>query len=1046
MTPENWAQLQPLFARVLELKSEERSAFIASVALEDRELGFELGELVRAHEESTCSLDPRFLKLQDALEAHCFSEGELVVDRFRIVRFIGRGGMGEVYEAFDKQLGRVALKTIRPDLLLDEQAMQRFRLEVQLARKITSPLVSRVHELFTVPAGPGRRPLAFLTMEYLDGITLADRIRRDGRLEVKEAESIALQLCSALEAIHSVGVVHRDLKPGNIMLVESAGVVRVVVMDLGLARHVEGASSPAATAVSAVTRPGVVLGTPEFMAPEQFECRSVTAAADIYAFGLVFYSMLTGQRPFQAASPIATAVRRARRLPPASAIRSGIPKHWDKVIDRCLEYEPEQRFQNAGEITQALRTEGSRVKRFRRALGRRAIVLMVAVLITALLIPGAIWYFWVRPSWGASPEAMRWFELGSTALREATYVKATRAFERAVSIDPDFALAHAGLADAWAELDFTGKAQDEMLRASSLEMGQRLTRRDGEHIDAVRAMRIRDFQTAQRDYAAILEQATPQEKAWSYVDLGRAYEKAGDATKALESYGQAARLALEEPAAFVRLGILESRQGKMADAETHFKRAEFLYNASSNREGIAEIDYQRGYAASVHNNLPHAREFLNKSLHAARDIPSVQLEIRALIRLGVVEDLAKNMDQFVEFEKRARELAIANKVDYWGIDALFRLGGAYQYRGDYAKAEPLLQEAVRLAHESQMARLEANGHLALASMRDQQGMPDETIALARAALDYYRKAGFAAESVQASILIGRSEWTKGELKAARAEALQALQPARNSASPTNLMQVEELLGGVLLDQQEYPEALRHLQYALQAARTAGEDLEYQQLHCADALWRLGRYREADELLASIPHAGTGVADVIEEGILDVSAQMSLSRGDARGALERARKGLRMRNLPPEYLVDYENVSALSLAALHSIGEAQKASAVALEHSAEVPGGRSAADSNLVAALVNLSAGLPNEALRRAETALAFFSNTGRKESEFRSLVCIAKVMKSSGDPAACAKFSTKALDILADFEHNWGTSTFQTYISRRDLHSEREQLLTFAHR
>jgi serine/threonine-protein kinase len=394
MTPENREKLQPLFERALELKSEERAAFIESVALGDRELGFELGELVRAHEESTCSLDPRFLKLQDALESHCFSEGEVVLDRFRIVRFIGRGGMGEVYEAFDTQLGRVALKTIRPDLALDEQVMQRFRLEVQLARKITSPLVCRVHELFTVPAGPGRRPLAFLTMEYLDGITLADRIRRDGRLEVKEAESIALQLCSALESIHSVGVVHRDLKPGNIMLVGGAGAVRVVVMDLGLARYVEGArAAAAAAAASGMTMPGVVLGTPEFMAPEQFEGGSITAAADIYAFGLVFYSMLTGQRPFQAASPIATAVRRARRLPPASSIRSGIPDHWDEVIDRCLEYEPASRFKSAAAVASELQRRPFWIRASGRARRQWRIIVLIGLAVAAALLSLFAWWY-----------------------------------------------------------------------------------------------------------------------------------------------------------------------------------------------------------------------------------------------------------------------------------------------------------------------------------------------------------------------------------------------------------------------------------------------------------------------------------------------------------------------------------------------------------------------------------------------------------------------------------------------------------------------------
>jgi tetratricopeptide (TPR) repeat protein len=244
--------------------------------------------------------------------------------------------------------------------------------------------------------------------------------------------------------------------------------------------------------------------------------------------------------------------------------------------------------------------------------------------------------------------------------------------------------------------------------------------------------------------------------------------------------------------------------------------------------------------------------------------------------------------------------------------------------------------------------------------------------------------------------------------------------------------------------EDYPEALRHYQSALQIAMTGGQGLEYQQVHCADALWRLGRYREAQELLASIPRAHSASAD-IKRGIISITAHIQLSRGDTRGALELARSGLRMSDLAPEEVVDYENVSALALAALHSTAEAQKASATALNRSAEATGRQLSADSNLVAALVALAAGSPDKARGPAEAARAFFSASGLKESEFRSLACLAKVMKSSGDPAACARFSTKALDILADFEHNWGTSTFQTYISRYDLHSEREQMLMLAH-
>jgi serine/threonine protein kinase len=1045
MTPEDWERLGPLFERALELNPEERETFIDNIVAHEELLGRQLRDLVRAHEASTNSMEPLPAEPRIAFDGgRCFSVNELVLDRFRIVRFIGRGGMGEVYEAIDMELGRVALKTIRPELSLNDSVMRRFRQEVQLARRITSPLVSRVYELFMVPAKSGRPGIAFLTMEYLEGITLAERIEQDGGLAIKVAESIALQLCSALESIHKADVVHRDLKPGNIMLIDRDNVLRVVVMDLGLARDAEAPTAAAGTA-SEVTRPGAVMGTPEFMAPEQFEGATVTAAADIYAFGAVLFAIVTGKNPFEGASPLAAAVHRAKRLPPASSLNPSVPRHWDHVIGRCLEYEPEKRFQDAGEIARALRGEMPGIRRPLSTRGRRSVVILTAAVMVLLVGSAVAAYLRFRPTPQLSPEVSRWYEIGATALREATYVKATRAFQHVLSLDPSLALAHASLAEAWAELDLTGKAQEEMLRASAMEANGRLSDNEKRHIDAVRAMITRDFQTAERDFAALLAQATPSEKAQRYLDLGRVYEKAGNASEALKNYTQAGKLAPEEPAAFVRLGILESREGRTADAERDFTQAEALYQASSNTEGVAEINYQRGYAASLRWDLPSARRYLGETLHAAQDIPSAQLGIRALIRLGVVEDQADNLDQCAKLEKQAVQLATENKMDYWGVDALSRLGNAYQYRGDFASAEPVLQESVRLAHESQMDRLEANGHLALANTRSQQDKPDEALAFAQSAREYYRKAGFAAETISATILIGRAETAKGDLRSALAEASQAIEPAHRSGSPSATMQAEELLGSVLLNLQEYPEALHHFQTSLGIAKTSSQNLDYQLLHCADVLWQLGRYQEADEMLAAIPPAQAETADIKRE-ILDIAAKIELSRGDARGALERARRGLKLSNLRLEEFVDFENVSALALAALHAYADAEKASASAVQRAAASPSPQLAGQASLVAAQVKLAASVLDQASRAVEEARPLFSAAGRKEFEFVSLACLARIRKSSGDSEEASKFAKQALDILAGLEHNWGTSIFQTYISRADLHSEREFLLALEHK
>jgi len=271
--------------------------------------------------------------------------------------------MGEVYEAQGRELGPVAFKTIRHDQLGDPAVLRRFKREVQLARQVTSPYVCRIHELFMLPGEVPQRVAAFLTMELLEGTTLTRRIAQ-GPLPWSEAEPIAIELCQGLEALHAVGLVHRDFKPGNAMLARRGNATQAVVMDLGLALRPEESLQGR----TELTLPGSIVGTPVYMAPEQFEGAKVSAATDIYALGLVLYEMTTGRRPFAAPTPLAAAVRRAKRPPAVSSIQPGLPRRLDWVIEKCLEFEPAARFHSAAAVAQALRGQPASLA-FLRGLG-----------------------------------------------------------------------------------------------------------------------------------------------------------------------------------------------------------------------------------------------------------------------------------------------------------------------------------------------------------------------------------------------------------------------------------------------------------------------------------------------------------------------------------------------------------------------------------------------------------------------------------------------------------------------------------------------------
>ena len=396
LTPEQFARLSRWFDEALDLQADQRKAFVGKVRTEeDDRMADELQKLLDAHDRSTDTMDQPLLRLpqlEERDELPAFQKDEVILNRFRIVRVLGRGGMGEVYEAHDQELGPIALKTIRRDLLGDRAILRRFKHEVQMARRVTSPYVCRIHELF-IPAGNAREQVrAFLTMELLDGITLAKRIQ-EGPLEWSEAQPIAIELCLGLDALHSMGLVHRDFKPGNAMLARRGKVKHAVVMDFGLAMRPE----ESLTGGSKLTVTNGIVGTPGYMAPEQFAGETVSAATDIYALGLVLYEMTTGKQAFEASKPLAAVVSRAKPPRPVSSVKPGLPRRLDQVVGKCLALDPADRFQSAEELGNALkecRPIGLGFSIGTRAPSRRTVLSLTAGTMVAGAVATKVWPEW----------------------------------------------------------------------------------------------------------------------------------------------------------------------------------------------------------------------------------------------------------------------------------------------------------------------------------------------------------------------------------------------------------------------------------------------------------------------------------------------------------------------------------------------------------------------------------------------------------------------------------------------------------------------------
>jgi serine/threonine-protein kinase len=255
--------------------------------------------------------------------------GDVLAGRYRIERLLGRGGMGAVYLAHDEVLGElVALKLISAAWASDEKALvDRFKREAAAARKVSSPNVVRIHDL-----GEARPGLLYLSMEYVPGRTLAEVIAARGLIPIGDCKDILLQICAGLGAAHDAGVIHRDLKPHNVLVGERNA---VKLIDFGLAK---------ATAGDGLTASGMLLGTPHYMSPEQIKGGAVGRTSDIYALGALAYHLYTGRPPFSGDNAIAVGFAHLTEEPvPPRTLRPEIPEKVERAILAALSKEPGQR-------------------------------------------------------------------------------------------------------------------------------------------------------------------------------------------------------------------------------------------------------------------------------------------------------------------------------------------------------------------------------------------------------------------------------------------------------------------------------------------------------------------------------------------------------------------------------------------------------------------------------------------------------------------------------------------------------------------------------
>jgi serine/threonine-protein kinase len=265
-------------------------------------------------------------------------DGRVIADRYAVRELLGRGGMAEVYLATDRVLDRpVAVKVLGSWLASDASFVERFRREALAAARISHPSLVAVYD-----AG-SEDDLHYIVMEHVPGETLAEALRREGWLPADRARTIAARVGEALAVAHAAGIVHRDVKPGNVMLTPDG---RIKLMDLGIARGIEGES---------ITRASSILGTAGYVSPEQARGERVDHRSDIYSLGCVLYEMLSGRQPFEADNPVAVAYKHVHEAPVApTSIEPSIPPALEAVALHAMEKDPDARFPTVADMTAAL--------------------------------------------------------------------------------------------------------------------------------------------------------------------------------------------------------------------------------------------------------------------------------------------------------------------------------------------------------------------------------------------------------------------------------------------------------------------------------------------------------------------------------------------------------------------------------------------------------------------------------------------------------------------------------------------------------------------
>ena len=978
------------------------------------------------------------------------------VSHYRIIEKLGSGGMGEVFLAQDTKLGRkVAIKMLPAKSIDDALAKKRLLREARAAATLDHPNICSIHEVNE------DGDCLYIVMQYIEGQVLATRLA-DSVLTSDKVIDVGIQVAEALSEAHVRGVIHRDIKPSNV-IITPRGLVKV--LDFGLARvaQTEQTTDPEGKTATQLTEEGYIVGTVAYMSPEQLKGQPIDARSDLFSLGVMLYECAAGKPPFTGGSKIeisANVLQVEPRKP--SELNPGIPRGLEKIILKAMAKEVGDRYQSADEVLQDLRrlrasssgaTEllpsmsrhPSSTGTLRNALRLRWVqVLLVAVPVFII----ATWIA-LRP-WHPAPSeptaaARSYYDKGLDALHAATYFQASRALKQSVDLDPQYAPAHARLAEAYLEISNTEPAAREVLEAVSLAGRRALASGDKLELDAVDAMARRDFPTAISSYQKILNQAPASDKANAYVDLGRAYERNEQLDKAIENYSNAVNADSQSAGASLHLGIAYSRRRDTQNAAAAFDRAEQIYGVLANHEGLVEVIFQRGVLFFGTGKLADARVQFEKVLDMLKSQENNYQLTRTQLELSLVYRDEGDISRAKELAAEAIRVAQNSDIKNVATNGLIDLGLAFMSSGNFDEAGNYFQQALDLARRDKSQAIEMRAHLSLGRLNFQKSDNDAAINELQTALNFYKPAGYRRETSLALTLLGRAYQDKGEddtaLKLFQEQSELVQQAGDESGIGDSHMSLAMLVG---INQEKYPEALAHLDEKLKIdeGHHSERGMASDQMNRGNFLWQLGRYDEARAALnAAFELANKKEAQLktVLAWVHLVRARMALSQSKYADAKKEAQLALDLSEKFPDVAHQAKYNMGLAQALSGSAQEGRKLCDEALAAAQTLKSRPLITAAQLALAEVMLL-NKETAALQTALDAQKIFGQSGQKDSEWRALLIAGRASDQAGDKSATQNYVTRANQACNELQQKWGADAYESYLRRPDIQMYRRQL------